>query len=331
MSMKRSNIIAVIVAAVAVIVIVSVASWLLTKASPMIIQGEVCATGYNASSKIAGRIEKMYVSQGDMVEKGELLYALSTPEIDAKLRQAEAARSAAGAQDRKAMAGARVEQIDAAHNMWQKAEAGLSLAEKSYQRVKNLYDEGVVPAQQYDEARANYEAMKATAAAAKAQYDMAVAGTRKEDKAAAAALLEQAASVVSEVEVYLSDAKVFSPVSGEVSTIIAEEGELVGSGYPVVALIDMDDVWVSFNIREDLLPKIHKGTRMNAYVPALDRDVDLVVDYIAAQADFATWSATRTRGGFDVRTFNVKARFDSEAPDYLRPGMSVLVNWDSVE
>ena len=188
MSMKRSNIIAVIVAAVAVIVIVSVASWLLTKASPMIIQGEVCATGYNASSKIAGRIEKMYVSQGDMVEKGELLYALSTPEIDAKLRQAEAARSAAGAQDRKAMAGARVEQIDAAHNMWQKAEAGLSLAEKSYQRVKNLYDEGVVPAQQYDEARANYEAMKATAAAAKAQYDMAVAGTRKEDKAAAAAL-----------------------------------------------------------------------------------------------------------------------------------------------
>ena len=303
--MKRSNIIAVIVAAVAVIVIVSVASWLLTKASPMIIQGEVCATGYNASSKIAGRIEKMYVSQGDMVEKGELLYALSTPEIDAKLRQAEAARSAAGAQDRKAMAGARVEQIDAAHNMWQKAEAGLSLAEKSYQRVKNLYDEGVVPAQQYDEARANYEAMKATAAAAKAQYDMAVAGTRKEDKAAAAALLEQAASVVSEVEVYLSDAKVFSPVSGEVSTIIAEEGELVGSGYPVVALIDMDDVWVSFNIREDLLPKIHKGTRMKAYVPALDRDVDLVVDYIAAQADFATWSATRTRGGFDVRTFNV--------------------------
>ena len=325
MSMKRSNIIAVIVAAVAVIVIVSVASWLLTKASPMIIQGEVCATGYNASSKIAGRIEKMYVSQGDMVEKGELLYALSTPEIDAKLRQAEAARSAAGAQDRKAMAGARVEQIDAAHNMWQKAEAGLSLAEKSYQRVKNLYDEGVVPAQQYDEARANYEAMKATAAAAKAQYDMAVAGTRKEDKAAAAALLEQAASVVSEVEVYLSDAKVFSPVSGEVSTIIAEEGELVGSGYPVVALIDMDDVWVSFNIREDLLPKIHKGTRMKAYVPALDRDVDLVVDYIAAQADFATWSATRTRGGFDVRTFNVKARFDSEAPDYLRPGMSVIL------
>ena len=323
--MKRSNIIAVIVAAVAVIVIVSVASWLLTKASPMIIQGEVCATGYNASSKIAGRIEKMYVSQGDMVEKGELLYALSTPEIDAKLRQAEAARSAAGAQDRKAMAGARVEQIDAAHNMWQKAEAGLSLAEKSYQRVKNLYDEGVVPAQQYDEARANYEAMKATAAAAKAQYDMAVAGTRKEDKAAAAALLEQAASVVSEVEVYLSDAKVFSPVSGEVSTIIAEEGELVGSGYPVVALIDMDDVWVSFNIREDLLPRIHKGTRMKAYVPALDRDVDLVVDYIAAQADFATWSATRTRGGFDVRTFNVKARFDSEAPDYLRPGMSVIL------
>lgn len=327
--MKKSNIIAVIIAAVVVIAVVAVAGWVLTASSPMLIQGEVCATGYKASSKIAGRIETMYVRQGEKVEKGQLLYTLSTPEIDAKLRQAQAAQSAAGAQDRKALAGARWEQVEAALNMWQKAEAGLALAKKSFERVQNLYNEGVVPAQKFDEAQANYEAMKATAQAAKSQYDMARAGTRKEDKAAAAALLEQASSVVSEVEVYLQDANVYSPVTGEVSTIIAEQGELVGTGYPVVALLDMSDVWVSFNLREDLLPKIHIGTEMVGYVPALDRDVVLVVDYISVQADFATWAATRTQGGFDVRTFNIKARM-KEQTDGLRPGMSVIVNWDNI-
>lgn len=327
--MKRSNIIAVIIAAVVVIAVVAVAGWVLTASSPMLIQGEVCATGYKASSKIAGRIETMYVRQGEKVEKGQLLYTLSTPEIDAKLRQAQAAQSAAGAQDRKALAGARWEQVEAALNMWQKAEAGLALAKKSFERVQNLYNEGVVPAQKFDEAQANYEAMKATAQAAKSQYDMARAGTRKEDKAAAAALLEQASSVVSEVEVYLQDANVYSPVTGEVSTIIAEQGELVGTGYPVVALLDMSDVWVSFNLREDLLPKIHIGTEMVGYVPALDRDVALVVDYISVQADFATWAATRTQGGFDVRTFNIKARM-KEQTEGLRPGMSVIVNWDNI-
>ncbi len=327
--MKKSNIIAVIIAAVVVIAVVAVAGWVLTASSPMLIQGEVCATGYKASSKIAGRIETMYVRQGEKVEKGQLLYTLSTPEIDAKLRQAQAAQSAAGAQDRKALAGARWEQVEAALNMWQKAEAGLALAKKSFERVQNLYNEGVVPAQKFDEAQANYEAMKATAQAAKSQYDMARAGTRKEDKAAAAALLEQASSVVSEVEVYLQDANVYSPVTGEVSTIIAEQGELVGTGYPVVALLDMSDVWVSFNLREYLLPKIHIGTEMVGYVPALDRDVALVVEYIAVQADFATWAATRTQGGFDVRTFNIKARM-KEQTDGLRPGMSVIVNWDNI-
>ncbi len=327
--MKKSNIIAVIIAAVVVIAVVAVAGWVLTASSPMLIQGEVCATGYKASSKIAGRIETMYVRQGEKVEKGQLLYTLSTPEIDAKLRQAQAAQSAAGAQDRKALAGARWEQVEAALNMWQKAEAGLALAKKSFERVQNLYNEGVVPAQKFDEAQANYEAMKATAQAAKSQYDMARAGTRKEDKAAAAALLEQASSVVSEVEVYLQDANVYSPVAGEVSTIIAEQGELVGTGYPVVALLDMSDVWVSFNLREYLLPKIHIGTEMVGYVPALDRDVALVVEYIAVQADFATWAATRTQGGFDVRTFNIKARM-KEQTDGLRPGMSVIVNWDNI-
>ena len=327
--MKRSNIIGIIAAAVVIIVSVVLISWYLRKTTPMLIQGTVECTTYKASSKVPGRIDDMKVEQGDRVEKGQLLYTLSTPELEAKLRQAEAVKSAAAALDQAAIAGARIQQIEAAMNMWEKAQAGLELARKTYERVKNLYEQGVVPEQKMDEASANYKAMEATALAAKAQYNLAMDGARKEDKEAAAARVRQAEGAVSEVESYISDAMVYSPVTGEVSTIIAEQGELVGSGYPVVAILDMSDMWVTFNIKETLLPAIRVGTRMSGYVPALGYDVEFEVTYIAVQADFATWSATRTQGGFDIRTFAIKAKAVTEAAN-MRPGMSVLVDWDQI-
>ena len=327
--MKKRNVIWLIIAVVDIIAVVALVGWYLKRSEPTIIQGTVECTTYKASSKIAGRIEEMKVEQGDHVTKGQLLYVLSTPELDAKLRQAEAVKSAATALDQKALAGARVQQIEAALNMWQKAQAGKELAQKTYDRVKALYDKGVVPEQKFDEADANYRAMVATEMAAKAQYDLAVAGASKEDKDAAAAQVQQAEGVVSEVESYISDAMVYAPVDGEVSTIIAEQGELVGTGYPVVAILDTTDTWVTFNIKETLLPKITVGMKMTAYVPALDRNVELEVTYISVQADFATWSATRTQGSFDIRTFAVKARPVTDVEN-IRPGMSVLVNWDEL-
>ncbi len=327
--MKKRNVIWLIIAVVVIIAVVALVGWYLKRSEPTIIQGTVECTTYKASSKIAGRIEEMKVEQGDHVTKGQLLYVLSTPELDAKLRQAEAVKSAATALDQKALAGARVQQIEAALNMWQKAQAGKELAQKTYDRVKALYDKGVVPEQKFDEADANYRAMVATEMAAKAQYDLAVAGASKEDKDAAAAQVQQAEGVVSEVESYISDAMVYAPVDGEVSTIIAEQGELVGTGYPVVAILDTTDTWVTFNIKETLLPKITVGMKMTTYVPALDRNVELEVSYISVQADFATWSATRTQGSFDIRTFAVKARPVTDVEN-IRPGMSVLVNWDEL-
>ena len=328
--MKRKNIIAIIAAAVVIILAVVLISRYLTKHTPMLIQGTVECTTYKASSKVPGRIDCMKVSQGEHIEKGQLLYVLSTPELDAKLQQAEAVKSAASALDAAAVAGARTQQIEAAQNMWEKAQAGLELARKTYERVKNLYDQGVVPAQKLDEASANYEAMQATAQAAKAQYTMARDGARKEDKEAAAAKVRQAEGAVNEVESYINDAMVYSPVTGEVSTIIAEQGELVGSGYPVVAILDTSDMWVTFNVKETLLPHIKVGTRMTGYIPALGYDTEFEVTYIAVQADFATWAATRTQGGFDIRTFAVKARPVGGVMT-LRPGMSVLVDWDQFE
>ena len=303
--MKKSTIVTIILIAAAVVLGVIFISWYLRKATPLYIQGTVECTTYKASSKVPGRIEEMKVEEGQHVTKGELLYTLSTPELNAKLQQAEAVKSAASAMDQKALTGARIQQKEAALNLWEKAQAGLLLAQKTFDRVNNLYEQGVVPAQKLDEARANLQAMQATERAAKAQ------------------------GAVSEVESYLSEALVYAPVTGEVSTIIAEAGELVGTGYPVVAILDMSDVWVTFNIKEDLMPDIHIGTRMTGYIPALDRSVEFEVTYRAVQADFATWSTTRTQGGFDIRTFAVKAK-PTQDVEYIRPGMSVLVNWKDI-
>ncbi len=328
--MRKINIVGIL-SAIGVVVIAIIALGLyLVKSEPVLIQGTVECTSYKASSKVPGRIDSMKVEQGESVEKGQLLYVLSTPELNAKLQQAEAVRSAAKALDDKAVAGARSQQIESALNMWQKAQTGKELAKKTYERVQNLYRDGVVPAQKLDEAKANYDAMTATESAAHSQYRMALEGARKEEKAAAAAQVRQAQGAVREVESYINDAMVYSPVSGEVSTVISEEGELVGSGYPVVTILDLTDAWVTFNIKETMLPKIQMGKHIEAYIPALDKTVALQVTYIAVQADFATWNATRTQGGFDIRTFAVKMK-PVDALAGLRPGMSAIVNWSKIE
>lgn len=284
--MKKSTIVTIILIAAAVVLGVIFISWYLRKATPLYIQGTVECTTYKASSKVPGRIEEMKVEEGQHVTKGELLYTLSTPELNAKLQQAEAVKSAASAMDQKALTGARIQQKEAALNLWEKAQAGLLLAQKTFDRVNNLYEQGVVPAQKLDEARANLQAMQATERAAKAQCELVFDGASKEEKEAAAAQVRQAEGAVSEVESYLSDALVYAPVTGEVSTIIAEAGELVGTGYPVVAILDMSDVWVTFNIKEDLMPDIHIGTRMTGYIPALDRSVEFEVTYIRCAGRF---------------------------------------------
>ena len=293
-----------------------------------VIQGVVECRSYRASSKLAGRVDSMYVTEGDMVYEGELLYTISTPELDAKLMQVNALKAEAEAINNEVDMGARQEQVVAMRSLWQKALAGLGLAETSYERVKRLYEKGVVPRQQYDEARANYEAMQATAKAAKAEYDLVLEGATRQQREAVAAKVNEAQGGVDEVRSYLNDAKVYAPVSGRVSSVLAEPGELVGSGTPVVTILDLSKCWVVFNIKEDKIANIHLGYRFEAYIPALDRHGEFEVYYIASEADFATWSATRARGGFDIRSFEVRAR-SVEHLDIL-PGMSVIVYGDKL-
>ncbi len=290
-----------------------------------IIQGEVEATQIRISGKVPGRIEKFLVEEGSSVKEGDTLVILSSPDVEAKLQQAIAAEKAALAINRKAKNGAREEQIQSAYEMWQKALAGLDVAKKSYNRIQALYEKEVVAAQKRDEAEANYKAMLATEQAAKAQYEMAKNGADKEDLEAAMAQLSRAKGAVAEVKSYIEETILTSPISGEISEIFPQRGELVGSGAPIMNVLDMEDVWVTFNIRENFLKDFPKGKEFKAVIPALgNQEVTLKVTYLKDLGSFAAWKATKVTGEYDSKTFEVRAR-PTSGIEGLRPGMSVIV------
>ena len=303
--------------------VISAISLALKRSDKTTIQGVTMCREYMAASKISGRIDRVYVSESEQVDSGAILFTLTTPELDAKLRQALAADRAAQALDKEVLAGARPQQIEAARNLWQQATAAQILAHQTFTRINNLHNKGVATTQQLDEARANLDAATASQSAAYAEYSLAIEGATKEQKSAAKARVEMAQSAVNEVETYIADSRVYAPISGRVSTIAHYAGEVVSAGFPVVALLDTSDIWVEFNIRETLMPNIELGSQFSAYVPALDSHISLIVSNIAPQADFATWSSTRNDGGFDIRTFAVKMR-PTEACQ-LQRGMSAII------
>lgn len=320
-----SNMMLAFITVLVVIGLVALAGFFLLTPPDDIVMGQAEATQVRISGKVPGRIASYRFGEGDRVKAGDTLVFIDTPEVLAKLQQAEAARSAAEAQSEKAIRGARSQEISGAYEMWQKAEAGLTIAQKSYNRVQNLFDKGVVSAQKRDEAEANYKAMVATEKAAHSQYEMAKEGARKEDKAAAAALVQRADGAVAEVESYLGEGALVSPIAGEIAERFPEVGELVGTGAPIMNVVDMNDMWVTFSVREDLLKNIKIGSELNAFIPALDnKPVKLKVYYMKDLGSYAAWKATKTTGQYDAKTFEVRARPAERVAD-LRPGMSVVM------
>ena len=254
-------------------------------------------TEYRVSSKVPGRILRFIVSEGDYVHAGDTLAILEAPDLQAKLSQAQAAEAAAAAQSRKAQKGARQEQIKAAYEMWQKARAAAQLAQKSYDRVKRLYDQGVTTAQKLDEVTAQRDAALATEQAAKAQHDMAVNGAEREDKDAAAAMVSRAKGAVSEVTSYVAETVLTASADGEVTDIFPQVGELVGTGAPVMNVALMHDMWVTFNVREDRLQQFKMHGTVHAVIPALgNKRCQLKVYYMKDRGSYATWKATKATG-----------------------------------
>ena len=322
---QNSNMLLAFLTLLGVIALVAVVGFFMLRKGPEIIQGQAEVDEYRVSSKVPGRILEFRVKEGQTVQAGDTLAILEAPDIAAKMEQARAAEAAAQAQNEKAIKGARQEQIQAAYEMWQKAQAGVDIAEKSYKRVKNLFEQGVMPAQKLDEVTAQRNAAIATEKAAKAQYTMAKNGAEREDKMAAAALVERAKGAVAEVESYVKETFLIAQAAGEVSEIFPKVGELVGTGAPIMNIAILKDMWVTFNVREDLLKNLTMGAEFEAIVPALDnKAIKLKVDYMKDLGTYAAWKATKTTGQFDLKTFEVRAR-PMEIVEGLRPGMSVLI------
>ena len=324
-----NNMMLAFIATLIVVLLVALAGFFLLTPPDEVIMGQAEATTVRVSGKVPGRIESYRFQEGDKVKAGDTLVFLNTPEVKAKLMQAEALKAAAEAQHAKALKGAREQEITGAYELWQKAKAGLEIAEKSYNRVRNLYEKGVMSAQKKDEAEANYNAMVATEKAARSQYEMAKEGARKEDKAAAAALVNQASGAVAEVEEYVEEVALTSPIAGEMIERFPEVGELVGTGAPILNIADMNDMWVTFSIREDLLAQIRIGNEIHAFVPALGiQEIVLKVYYMKDMGTYAAWKATKSTGQYDAKTFEVRAR-PLQPIEGLRPGMSVI--WKPVK
>lgn len=324
-----NNMMLAFIAVLVAVGLVALAGFFLLTPPDEVIMGQAEATTIRISGKVPGRIASYRFNEGDQVKAGDTLVFLSTPEVQAKLMQVEAVKAAAEAQHAKAMKGARDQEVTAAYEMWQKAQAGLTIAKKSYDRVRNLYEKGVMSAQKKDEAEANYNAMVATEKAARSQYEMAKEGARKEDKAAAAALVNQASGALAEVESYVEESALVAPIDGEISERFPEVGELVGTGAPIMNIADLTDMWVSFSIREDLLSQVKVGNEVKAFVPALDnQEITLKVYYMKDMGTYAAWKATKTTGQYDAKTFEVRAR-PVQPVEGLRPGMSVIWKYNN--
>src|SRR5574344_778106 len=300
------------------------------KNSEMLIQGEVDTKTVDLSSKIAGRVKHIDVQKGDIVKKGQVLITLDTPDIAAKYDQSDAAVSLAKAKQLEVDNGARIEQKEMALSALNQAKATLELSEKTYNRLRRLNAQGVVATQKLDEASAQYKNAQKAVSIANENWQMYKTGSRYEDKLLASADVQRARSAQREAKSYLDENIIKSPISGQVTEISVEEGELVGAGYTIITVVSLDDNWVVFNLREDLLSKIRTGSVFDVQIPAIGKKpIDVRVNYISAMGNFATWRATRVRGDFDLKTFEVHAK-PVEKIDGLRAGMTAIVDWNKV-
>jgi HlyD family secretion protein len=309
---------------VAALLIVAILGFLFMNKPAEIIEGQAEGTTVRISGKLPGRVADFYVEEGDTVHAGDTLVHIHSSVAEAQLSQAEAMRNVAQAQNRKVDAGTRSQIIQAAHDLLQQATAAVTISRKTYERLENLYKEGVISEQKRDEARAAYDAAVAAQGAAESQYSLALAGAQSEDKQAANALVQAASGGVSQVNAVLEDSYLIAPCDGTIDQIYPEVGELVSMGSPIMSVLRLDDRWFTFNVREELLNDLKMGQEVTMMIPALgEREVSAKVYYIRDMGSYAVWHSTKSTGSWDSRTFEVRLRPTEPVAD-LRPGMSII-------
>lgn len=313
-----------LIAIVVVTLLLAIIGFVFMREPDEIIEGQADATSVRISGKLPGRVVELMVSEGDMVKAGDTLVHIHSSLAEAKLMQAEAMENVAAAQNQKVDAGTRSQIIQAAAELVAQAKAGATITRKTYDRMQRLFEQGVVSEQKRDEAKAAYDAAVAAQQAAESQLSLAHSGAQKEDKESAAALVTAARGGVAEVESLLEDQYLTAPCDGQIDQIYPQPGELVSLGAPIMSLLKIDDKWVTFNVREELLSQMKLGDSITVEIPALDRmSAKARIYYVRDMGSYATWRATKATGDWDSRTFEVKARTTDQIPD-LRPGMTVL-------
>lgn len=309
------------------VAVVALGLWLAWQPAPGQVQGIVDAREYRVASKVTGRLAAVHVREGEAVAAGQLLASIDSPEVAAREAQVSAAVEAAQSQADKAEAGARRTDITAAEAQWKRAAAAADLARVTFERVDRLARDGVVAGQKRDEAHTNMIAAAEAERAARSQYDAALAGARAEDKRAASAQAAQARGVAAEVAAARAETRIMAPAAGEVGRRLAQPGEIVGAGYPVLLLTEVRAPWVTVTLREDQMDGMRVGRELAGHVPALgSKAARFRVSYMAPAGDYATWRATRQSSGFDIKGFEVRL-VPVQPVAGLRPGMSVLFDW----
>lgn len=290
------------------------------------LQGQMEGRTINVSSKVPGRVQEILVQEGDFVNAGQVVARMRLPELKAKLSQAEAEERAAKARESLVDAGARPQEKEEARAEWEKASAAADLALKTWRRISALYKDGLISKQKHDEATADMLATANQAKAARQQYDIALTGSREQEKMAAKDQSQAAEAGVEQVAALAAERELEAPHAGQVDKIVLVEGEMASAGFPILTIVNLADQWATFNIREDDMPRIRIGSKMAAHVPAVGNQIiDYEIYYISPRANYATWRSTRENSGYDMKTFEVRAR-PVQHVEGLRPGMSVLVN-----
>ena len=319
---------AIIVGVVAA-VIVALSAYYLLRPEPLLVQGEVAATRLDIAARVDGRVKNIPVERGQNVTAGAVLVQIDNPETLAKQDQMRAAKAVADAQLANVLVGTRVETIAARKAEMERAEAAQVLAQKTYDRAKTLTEQGNAPQARLDQTTDALHEAERGLDQAKSAYEQAVNGYTKEERAIAKANVEKAEADIQSVQSVIDQLAVYAPVAAQVYQRNVEPGEFVSPGVPLVTLINLADLWIHFDLREDLVKGLKVGDKFDVRIPALDdRHVTVEVKLIATKGEYASWRATRATGDFDLRTFSIRAYPVQPVPE-LRPGMSAYLDWRS--
>ena len=322
-----STVVPAFIVAIVVVAVAGLSAWYLLRGEPLLVQGEVDATRFDIAARVDGRVASIPVERGQDVPAGAVLVKIDNPETLAKDQQALAARIVAEAQLANIKVGTRAEVIAARKAELERAQSSVVLAQKTYDRVSQLAEHGNAPIARLDQATDTLHESQRNTDQAKSAYEQAVNGYTKEEHEIAVAAVKKAVADIAAEQSIIAQMVVYAPVASQVYLRNVEPGEYVSPGVPLITLIDLNDMWVHFDLREDLVKNLKVGDRFDVRIPALaDRRITVEVKLIATKGEYASWRATRATGDFDLRTFSIRAYPVEKVPE-LRPGMSAYLDW----